>query len=145
VPEVTAALALWAMRLVFIALVYLLLFQSIGALQRSLGRAPVRSERGLAYLVVANAPANTHRRGERFALGAVNAIGRDPGGDVVLRDDFASARHAVVSQDGEGWWLEDAGSTNGTFLNGDRVTRRATLRFGDEIEVGRVRLRFEHA
>jgi len=145
VPEVTAALALWAMRLLFIGLVYVLLFQSIGALQRSLGRAPARVERGLAYLVVAQAPSNSHRRGERFALGAVNAIGRDTGGDVVLRDDYASTRHAVVSQDGEGWWVEDAGSTNGTFLNGDRVTRRSTLRFGDEIEVGRMRLRFEHA
>lgn len=144
-PEVTFAIGLWALRLLFLALVYLLLFQSIGALQRALGKAPAVAERGLAYLVVNTAPPNSHRRGERFALRAVNAIGRDPGGDVVLRDDFASARHALVSQEGDGWWVEDVGSTNGTFLNGDRVTKRMALHFGDEVEVGRVRMRFEHA
>lgn len=144
-PEVTFAIGLWALRLLFLALVYLLLFQSIAALQRALGGAPAVAERGLAYLVVNAAPPNSHRRGERFALRAVNAIGRDPGGDVVLRDDFASARHAMVSQDVDGWWVEDVGSTNGTFLNGDRVTKRLSLHFGDEVEVGRVRMRFEHA
>ncbi len=144
-PEGTFAVGLWALRLLFLALLYLLLFQSIAALQRSLGRAPAIAERGLAYLVVSAAPPNSHRRGERLPLRAVNAIGRDPGNDVVLRDDFASVRHAVVSQDGEGWWVEDVGSTNGTFVNGERLTHRAPLHFGDELEVGRVRMRFEHA
>ncbi len=143
--EFTFAIGLWGLRLLFLLLVYLLLFQSIAALQQSLGRAPAVAERGLAYLVVNTAPPNSHRRGERFALGAVNAIGRDPGNDVVLRDDFASVRHAVVSQDGDGWWVEDVGSTNGTFVNGDRLARRTMLHFGDELEVGRVRMRLEHA
>ncbi len=144
-PEVTFAVGLWALRVLFLLLVYVLLFQSIGALQRSLGGAPAAAERGLAYLVVDTSPPDSHRRGERFPLRAVNAIGRDPGNDVVLRDDFASARHAVVSQDAEGWWVEDAGSTNGTYLNAARVSRRTALHFGDEVEVGRVRLRLEHA
>ena len=144
-PEVTFSLALWALRILFLVFVYALLLQSIGALQRSLGRAPAVAERGLAYLVVVSAPPDTHKRSERFPLRAVNAIGRDPGNDVVLRDDFSSARHAVVSQDAEGWWVEDVGSTNGTFLNGDRVVHRTVLHYGDEIEAGRVRLRFEHA
>lgn len=144
-PDVTVGVALWVMRLLFLLLVYVFLFQSIGALQHALGRVPTAVQRGLAYLVVAEAPAGTHRRGERFPLRAMNAIGRDAGNDVVLRDDFSSARHAVVTQDGEGWWVEDAGSTNGTFLNGDKVTHRSMLHFGDEVEVGRVRLRFEHA
>ena len=144
-PEVTFALGLWALRLLFLLLVYLLLFQSIGALQRALGPGTATVDRGLAYLVVSTAPSHSHRRGERFALGAVNAIGRDPGNDIVLRDDFASVRHALVSQDGDGWWVEDAGSTNGTYVNGDRVTRRIPLHFGDEVEVGRVHLRFEQA
>ncbi len=144
-PEVTFAVGLWALRLLFLLLVYLLLFQSIGALQRSLGRGPAVAERGLAYFVANAAPPRSHRRGERFPLRAVNAIGRDPGNDVVLRDDFASVRHAVVWRDGQGWWVEDVGSTNGTYLNGDRVARRTPLHFGDELEVGRVHLRLEHA
>lgn len=144
-PEVTFALGLWGLRLLFLVLVYLLLFQSIGALQRSLGRAPVVADRGLAYLVVTTPSGAALKRGQRFPLRAVNSIGRDPGNDVVLQDDYASARHSLVSFDGAQWWVEDAGSTNGTFINGDRVGRRTALHFGDELEVGRAHFRLEQA
>lgn len=144
-PEVTFALGLWALRILFLLLVYLLLFQSISALQRSLGRSPAAPERGLAYLVVSEAPPDSHRRGERFSLRAMNAVGRDPGNDVMVRDDFASARHSLLSYEGDEWWVEDVGSTNGTILNGARIDRRTPIRFGDELEIGRVRLRLEQA
>lgn len=145
-PEVTFALGLWGLRILFLLLVYLLLFQSIGALQRSLGRGvATAASTGLAFLVVTDAPKDAHRRGQRFPLRAVNSIGRDAGNDVVLRDDFTSARHSLISLDGGGWWVEDAGSTNGTFMNGAQVERRTQMHFGDELEVGRVRLRLEQA
>lgn len=143
-PEATFSLGLWALRILFLLLVYLLLFQSISALQRALGRAAPQ-EKGLAYLVVTDAPSGAPRRGQRFALQALNAVGRDPGNDVVIQDDFCSARHAVVSFDGSLWWVEDEGSTNGTFVNGVRAERQLPLHFGDEVEFGRVRLRLEHA
>lgn len=145
-PEVTFALGLWGLRILFLLLVYLLLFQSIGALQRSLGGGVERAaSTGLAFLVVTEAPKDAHRRGQRFPLRAMNSLGRDAGNDVVVRDDFASARHSLISFDGEQWWVEDAGSTNGTFLNGAQVERRSPMHFGDELEVGQVRLRLEQA
>lgn len=144
-PEATFTLGLWALRILFLLLLYLLLFQSIGALQRALGRAPAAQEKGLAYLVATDAPGAAPRRGRRFPLQAMNSLGRDPGNDVVIQDDFCSARHALVSFDGSQWWVEDAGSTNGTFVNGVRAERPLPLHFGDEVEVGRVRLRLEHA
>lgn len=144
-PEVTFALGLWALRILFLLLVYLLLFQSIGALQRALGGFGTAIAAGLAYLVVTDAPREAHRRGQRFPLRAVNSLGRDAGNDVVLRDDFASARHSVLSFDGDQWWIEDAGSTNGTFLNGAQIERRSPLHYGDEVMLGRVRLRLEQA
>ncbi len=145
-PEVTFAIGLWALRILFLLLVYLLLFQSIAALQRALGRsAPAPAVGGLAFLVVADAPREAHKRGQRFALRAVSSIGRDAGNDVVLRDDFASARHTLISFDGDQWWVEDAGSTNGTFVNGGQIERRSPLHYGDELEVGRVKLRLEQA
>ncbi len=48
-------------------------------------------------------------------------LGRDPQGDVVLDDARVSWRHATVSFNGRGWTLEDHGSTNGTFVQGQRV------------------------
>jgi hypothetical protein len=145
VPEVTFAIGLWALRILFVLLVYLLLFQSIGALQRSLASAPVAQDRSLAYLVVTASPKNGARGGERYPLRAVTSLGRDPGNDVVLQDDFTSARHSVVSFDGSQWWVEDAGSTNGTYVNGEQIDGRTPLHFGDEVEVGRMKLRLEQA
>jgi pSer/pThr/pTyr-binding forkhead associated (FHA) protein len=83
------------------------------------------------------------RVGDRLPLRAVNALGRDAGNDIVINDEAASARHALVEfADGE-WWVEDAGSTNGTIVNGDVVRSRERLHYGDELAIGRVALRLE--
>jgi ABC transport system ATP-binding/permease protein len=50
-------------------------------------------------------------------------IGRDPGSDIVVDEARVSWRHAVLKLDGATWVLEDAGSTNGTFVGGERVGR----------------------
>lgn len=50
-------------------------------------------------------------------------LGRDPQGDIVFEDARVSWRHATVSFDGRGWVIEDHGSTNGTYLRGERIQR----------------------
>lgn len=50
-------------------------------------------------------------------------LGRDPQGDVVLDDARVSWRHATMSWDGRSWVIEDHGSTNGTFVQGQRIHR----------------------
>jgi hypothetical protein len=69
-------------------------------------------------------------------------IGRLPECAVVLDDTNISRRHAQVAMDDGAVIVTDLGSTNGTFVNGRRVTR-ATVRPGDEITVGTSRLRVE--
>jgi two-component system cell cycle response regulator len=69
-------------------------------------------------------------------------FGRDPGCDVRLGDEGISRRHARVVALGEGAWaVEDLGSTNGTTLNGERVTRRE-LQEGDRVLFGHTVLKF---
>ncbi len=63
-------------------------------------------------------------------------IGRDRHSHLQLRDTEVSRKHALLQVSHEGIWLEDIGSSNGTFVNGDRVTRRQ-LRPGDRIRMGR--------
>jgi tetratricopeptide (TPR) repeat protein len=59
------------------------------------------------------------------------SIGRDAGNDIVIKDDIVSSYHAVLGHDAEGsYWIQDAGSKNGTFLNGRRIDR-APLEEGD--------------
>jgi hypothetical protein len=69
-------------------------------------------------------------------------IGRLPECAVVLGDTNISRRHAQVAMDDGAVVVSDLGSTNGTFVNGRRITR-ATVRPGDEITVGTSRLRVE--
>jgi pSer/pThr/pTyr-binding forkhead associated (FHA) protein len=146
--EITFAVVLWAVRIAFLVLLYLFLIRSFRALQRALAdeRTAVAARQvGLAALVVTRSHGGGPRVGERMPLRAVSSVGRDAGNDIVLNDEAASAKHAIVSfADGE-WWLEDAGSTNGTVLNGSRIWDRERFQYGDEVAVGRIALRLERA
>jgi hypothetical protein len=94
-------------------------------------------------LVVLQSPALAE--GERHTLNSAPlTIGRSRENDVSLdADEFASSRHARVEPRRDGVWLEDVGSTNGTFLNGAQVRRPRRLTPGDVIRVGETDLRFE--
>jgi pSer/pThr/pTyr-binding forkhead associated (FHA) protein len=62
---------------------------------------------------------------------------------IVVDDQFASAEHAVLTYRGRTWYVEDLDSTNGTFVNGARVAGVAPLGYGDELQIGQVRLRLD--
>jgi hypothetical protein len=71
-------------------------------------------------------------------------IGRGGQNDVALEDDeFASARHARFEPRRDGVWLQDRGSTNGTFVNGARIDRPRRLTPGDVVRVGETDLRYD--
>jgi len=72
------------------------------------------------------------------------SIGRGGPNEVRLdSDDFASVQHARVEPRRDGVWIEDVGSTNGTFVNGVRLSRARKLTAGDLVRVGETDLRFE--
>ena len=90
------------------------------------GRGP---EVGQAYLSVG---------GSRHVIGPHGAvIGRSPDADVVLSSTDVSRRHAEIVPDEAGWVLVDLGSTNGTLVNGRKLSGPAPLRKGDRLQVGR--------
>jgi hypothetical protein len=76
-----------------------------------------------------------HESGVAYDLGAPVTLGR---GDVELHleDPFASSRHARISRQGPAIVLEDLGSTNGTYLNGEPLSGPAPLHHGDRIRIG---------
>lgn len=77
------------------------------------------------------------RRGRVFELGDEVTVGRSPGCAVPLDDDtFASSIHARVFRRSGELWIEDLGSTNGTWLNDERLDVPVRLRRGDHVKVG---------
>lgn len=81
--------------------------------------------------------------GTAFPLLPITTFGRAPTNTVQLPDSFASGRHALLTLRTGRWWLEDAGSHNGTTLNGQLLEEPAVVSGGDVIGVGRVELKVE--
>ena len=83
--------------------------------------------------------------GAEYELDAAQiTIGRGANNDLALTDDeFASARHARFEPRRDGVYVEDVGSTNGTFVNGIRLARERKLAAGDIVRVGETDLRFD--
>ena len=80
--------------------------------------------------------------GERFFLDQARlVIGRDPASDIFLNDMTVSRSHAVVESDEHGVRVSDAGSLNGTYVNGV-VAAKATLTDGDVLQIGTFQMLF---
>jgi hypothetical protein len=134
---------LWLVRLLFLGLVYLVLALIVRSLVRDLRSAAREPGVELGRLVVVASPSGEPPAGVAFALEAVTPLGRDVNNAIVLGDPFASADHAVLTYRGRAWYVEDRASTNGTYLNGQRITGPALCQFGDEIVIGETRLRLD--
>ncbi|MBN2248702.1 MAG: FHA domain-containing protein [Coriobacteriia bacterium] len=124
-------------RIVLIGLLYLFLLAAVrtgigmvgGTARRTTGTLALRVTRGPREITGVSIP-----------LTGPVLIGRSPDADLVIADDFVSSTHARVSVTDDGPVLEDLGSTNGTLLNGQPVTRVMALKSGDAIELGRNRI-----
>lgn len=101
------------------------------------GAGPVAAPAREPEIVVERGP----NEGSRWMLRAGStSLGRHPKSDILLDDITVSRRHAVVTRHGTALHLEDVGSLNGTYLNGERIEMAQTLRHGDRVQVGRYRL-----
>ncbi len=81
----------------------------------------------------------------RFPVGnGATSIGRSSASDIVLKsDDYASGRHARLTLHGGLLYVEDVGSTNGTFVNGRKAVGATPLRGGDTVRIGSTTFRYE--
>ncbi|MDQ3065614.1 MAG: FHA domain-containing protein [Actinomycetota bacterium] len=154
--------ALLALKIAFIVLLYLFIWRIVRSASRdfrggagalvagesalirpadaaSAGLTPARH----AKLVVLKSPAL--RTGEEVPVDSMPiAIGRGGQNEVPLDgDEFASAQHARFEAKRDGLWVEDIGSTNGTFVNGARVTTPRRLTKGDIVRVGQTDFRVD--
>ena len=83
------------------------------------------------------------REGSAYDLSGGALLGRGDQADIRLEDAFASSQHARLVPEGEVMVLEDLGSTNGTYLNGEPVRGPQPLHAGDRIRIGDSEFEFE--
>jgi hypothetical protein len=133
---------LLAGRLLLLALLYLFLFAAVRAGIGLVAGQRVKA-RGAWMLKIVQGP----RELMNVAVPVTGpvVIGRSPGADIVLGDDFVSGRHARVAPQGDSAVVEDLGSTNGTVLNGKPLKAATVLRVGDTIDIGAVRLKVDRS
>jgi hypothetical protein len=161
VASTSVAEALLALKIAFLVLLYLFVVRVIrsawrerpapsqdsmiltpGA-ARAAGLGRRASTRGSVQLVVQRSPSLDE--GDAFPLNSAPVtVGRGGQNDLVLAgDEFASARHARIELRGDGAWVQDLDSTNGTYVNGTRVAGAQRLDAGDVLRVGETDLRVE--
>jgi hypothetical protein len=140
-----ALLAIWVLRLLFLGLLYAFLWSVVRVLLRDLRAAAREPGAALGRLAVLSSPSGEPAVGATFNLDAVTTLGRDVNNAIVLEDDFVSTNHATLTFRGRAWYVEDVGSTNGTFVNGTRIEGLSPLAFGDELQLGQVRFRLDRA
>jgi hypothetical protein len=130
-------LVLLAGRILLLGLLYLFLFAVV---KTGIGLVAGQRVKGRGVWTVAVAQGPRELMGVSLPVTGPVVIGRSPGADIVIGDDFVSGRHARLAPSGDGVVLEDLGSTNGTVLNGERLKAARSLKPGDTIDIGAVRL-----
>jgi pSer/pThr/pTyr-binding forkhead associated (FHA) protein len=81
--------------------------------------------------------------GSAFELGDGATMGRADGSDIPVDDPFASSVHARIFPRGQFMYIEDMGSTNGTYLNGRRLRSAERLKVGDTVRIGETEYRYQ--
>ncbi|MGI8524321.1 MAG: FHA domain-containing protein FhaB/FipA [Nocardioides sp.] len=148
-------LTLFLIRLAYLAILWIFVLSAISVIRsdmfgarvpqtgRSAAPAPKRTKptkepkkrRGSPSHVLVVDGAN---HGERAELAqAPILIGRGPDAAIRLDDDYVSTRHARIATSGDQWFVEDLGSTNGTYIGSARITAPTTLQLGTQVRIGK--------
>ena len=99
---------------------------------------PAKRPRGAPTHVVIVEGANA---GEQISLDdAPLLIGRGSDAAIRLDDDYVSTRHARIAASNDQWFVEDLGSTNGTYIGSQRLSQPTTLQLGSQVRIGKTTL-----
>lgn len=133
------------LRLLFIVLLYLFLMQVVISITRDLRRskdaAPVPAT--LGHLIVVHSGPSNLSPGTSFPLEPQTTIGRGPTNTIQIKDQTVSAEHTRLWYQNGTWYAQDAGSSNGTFVNEQPAANPLPVKLGDVIRVGYIRFQLK--
>jgi pSer/pThr/pTyr-binding forkhead associated (FHA) protein len=150
-------LTLFLIRLAYLAILWIFVLSAISVIRSDMfgarvpegARAPAPSRKGKSAKPAKPAPKRrgspTHvlvvegaNSGEKASLDAAPIlIGRGTDAAIRLDDDYVSTRHARIAASGDQWFVEDLGSTNGTYIGSVRITQPTTLTLGTQVRIGK--------
>ena len=136
------------LRLLLIVLLYLFLMQVVIAINRDLRKTARNSTDTIGntpsvvgHLIVIDSGPSSIQPGTHFDLVPQTTIGRGPTNTITIPENFISAEHSRLSYRNGTWYVQDAGSTNGTYLNGQPAREALSAHVGDIIQVGFIRFK----
>jgi pSer/pThr/pTyr-binding forkhead associated (FHA) protein len=149
-------LTLFLIRLAYLAILWIFVLSAISVIRSDMfgARVPETARSGGGRKAKAAKPAKAPPRrrgspthvlvveganaGERADLDqAPVLIGRGNDAAIRLDDDYVSTRHARIAASGDQWFVEDLGSTNGTYIGSVRITQPTTLTLGTQVRIGK--------
>ncbi len=148
-------LTLFLIRIAYLAILWIFVLSAISVIRSDMfgARVPEAARGARAATGRAPKPAKPSRRrsapthvlvvsgsnaGERAELDqAPILIGRGSDAAIRLDDDYVSTRHARIAASGDQWFVEDLGSTNGTYVGTVRITQPTTITLGTEVRIGK--------
>jgi pSer/pThr/pTyr-binding forkhead associated (FHA) protein len=155
-------IALTIIKVVFLALLWLFILSAVSVIRSDLFGKPLRAGDQAQPQELETPPPPSRRgkrqRGEPRVLtisqgsqaglsaelaGGMIMIGRGADCQLILDDDYVSTRHARVVATPNGIYVEDLRSTNGTYVNGQRITAPTTITLADSVRIGKTMLRLE--
>ncbi len=98
-------------------------------------KKPAKQRRGAPSQVVVTAGGNSGATADLDR--APILIGRGTDAAIRLDDDYVSTRHARIAASGDQWYVEDLGSTNGTYIGSVRITQPTTITLGTQVRIGK--------
>lgn len=147
-------LTLFLIRIAYLAILWIFVLSAISVIRSDMfgarvpeaardtgrGRAPKppkqpSKRRGAATHVAVTAGSGVGSRAELAQ--APILIGRGSDAAIRLDDDYVSTRHARIAASGDQWFVEDLGSTNGTYVGSVRITQPTTITLGTQVRIGK--------
>ena len=129
-------------RILFLLCLYLFLMFVVLSLTRDLrSRSVSVEEEAPGELVIVDPADSGLQPNDAFLLRGETLLGRSNDNTIALPDSTVSSRHVRMTHGRDGWVVEDLGSTNGTFVNGQRVSSKAKVQYGDLVSLGGVSMK----
>lgn len=132
-----------AFKYIFVLIIYMFIFIIIRMIYLDIRTMEFRPNDSGSYIKLLNRIETLqYRINDSYPLGDRLTLGRSGENNVVIRDPFISKHHFAITKDEEQYFIEDLGSSNGTFLNKQRLVDAAKLNNGDIIGVGELEFIF---